>query len=361
MNKKPDSIYDEVLDFIQCPVEGRFEPIALRVFAYQFERNPAYRRYCEAMNKTPGTIGSWLEIPTVPTAAFKELDLACDRPEKVFFTSGTSQGPTQRGRHSVPRLDIYRASVLPNYTAHLLPDLAELRMLILAGSPVLWPHSSLTQMMEVIRQEYGGPDSVYFMTEAGLDLEGLSRSLREVCEQNRPVMLAGVTLAFHQFLDHCRERRMAFRLPPGSRIMDTGGFKGRKIELSKTELYRHYEEALGIPQTHIVNEYGMTEMSSQFYDNVLADHINGLSRPRHKRVPPWVRMRVMDPETLEERPPGSTGMLRHYDLANCGSVMALQTEDIGHTIGDGFEITGRATGSEARGCSLLVEEILRAR
>ena len=60
-------------------------------------------------------------------------------------------------------------------------------------------------------------------------------------------------------------------------------------------------------------------------------------------------------------PPGSTGMLRHYDLANCGSVMALQTEDIGHTIGDGFEITGRATGSEARGCSLLVEEILRTR
>ena len=361
MKSKTASIYDEVLDYIRHPVEGRFDPLALRVFSFQFERNPSYRRYCEAKDQTPDTIQSWREIPAVPTAAFKELDLVCDQPEKIFLTSGTSQGPTKCGRHSVPRLDLYRASVLPNFLAHLLPDLAELRMMILTGSPLLWPHSSLTHMMEVIRQEYGGPDSGYFITEAGLDIEGLSRSLREACEQGRPVMLAGVTLAFHQFLNHCRERRLAFRLPLGSRIMDTGGFKGRKVNLSPTDLYHRYEIVLGIPQTHIVNEYGMTEMSSQFYDNVLADHLSGLSRPRHKRVPPWVRTRVMDPETLEERPPGSTGMLRHYDLANCGSVMALQTEDIGHTIGDGFEITGRATGSEARGCSLLVEEILRTR
>jgi len=367
MKRKTDSIYDEVLDFIRHPVEGRFDPLALQVFAFQFERSPAYRRYCEAKDKTPDNVGSWREIPAVPTAAFKELDLVCDQPEKVFFTSGTTQGPTKRGRHSVPRLDLYRASVLPNFMAHLLPDLAELRMLILTGSPMLWPHSSLTHMMEIVRREYGGTDSGYFVTDAGLDLDGLSRSLREACMHNKPVMLAGVTLAFHHFLDHCEERRMTFRLPSGSRMMDTGGFKGRKINLSSSDLYHRYETVLGIPQTHIVNEYGMTEMGSQFYDNVLADHLNGLSRPRHKRVPPWVRTRVVDPETLEDQPPGSAGMLRHYDLANCGSVMALQTEDIGYTVGDGlpagqagFEITGRASGSEARGCSLLVEEILRA-
>jgi acyl-CoA synthetase (AMP-forming)/AMP-acid ligase II len=358
MNGNTDGIYEEVLDFIRHPVEGRFDTLALRVFAFQFERNPSYRRYCEAKNQTPDTVGSWRQIPAVPTAAFKELDLVCDRPEKVFFTSGTSQGPNKRGRHSVPRLDIYRASVLPNFTAHLLPDLAELRMLILTGSPAFWPHSSLAHMMEVIRQEYGGLDSVYYITDAGLDLEGLSRSLREACEQNRPVMLSGVTLAFHQFLDYCQARRVTFRLPPGSRIMDTGGFKGRKIDFSKTELYRRYEEGLGVSQTHIVNEYGMTEMGSQFYDNVLSDHLNGITRPRHKRIPPWVRTRVVDPETLEDRPPGSMGVLRHFDLANCGSVSALQTEDIGLAVADGFEITGRAADAEARGCSLLVEEIL---
>ncbi|MBI3596828.1 MAG: long-chain fatty acid--CoA ligase [Nitrospirae bacterium] len=363
MNKEASRIYQEVLGFIRHPVEDGFGSLALRVFAFQFERNPSYRRYCKSKNKTTATVASWREVPAVPTAAFKELELACGRPEKVFLTSGTSQGPAKRGRHSVPRLDIYRASVLPNFTAHLLPDLVELRMLILTGSPALWPHSSLAHMMEVVRQEYGGPDSAYYIKDTGLDIEGLFRSVAEACEQNKPVMLAGITLAFHQLLEYCRERRTAFRLPPGSRIMDTGGFKGRKIDLSQTELYRRYEAMLGIPQTHIVNEYGMTEMGSQFYDNVLADLLNGAldgrTLPRHKRVPPWVRTRVVDPETLEERPPGSTGMLRHYDLANCGSVMALQTEDIGHTVAGGFEITGRAAGTEARGCSLLVEEILR--
>ncbi|HTN42360.1 MAG TPA: long-chain fatty acid--CoA ligase [Nitrospiria bacterium] len=358
MNRKTDVIYEEVLDFIRHPVEGRFDTLALRVFAFQYERNPSYRRYCEAKNQTPDRVGSWREIPAVPTAAFKELDLACDRPEKVFFTSGTSQGPTKRGRHLIPRLDIYRASILPNFTVHLLPDLVELRMLILTGSPEVWPHSSLAHMMEVVRQEYGGPDSVYFISDAGLDLEGLFRSLRETCEQNRPVLLSGVTLAFHQFLDYCQARRASFRLPPGSRIMDTGGLKGRKIDLSKPELYRRFEEALGVPQTHIVNEYGMTEMGSQFYDNSLSDHLNGIARPRHKRVPPWVRTRAVDPETLEDRPQGSTGVLRHFDLANCGSVSALQTEDIGLEVADGFEITGRLAGTETRGCSLLVEDIL---
>lgn len=375
MDKKTDQIYDEVLDFIRHPVAGQFEPLALRVFEFQIGRNPSYRRYCESKGQTPDTIGSWHDIPAVPTAAFKDLELACDRPEKVFLTSGTSQGPSRRGRHPVPRLDIYRASILQNFTPHLLPDLADLQILILTGSPVIWPDSSLAHMMEVIRQEYGGPDSGYFFTEAGLDLDRLSRSLWEANEQNRPVLLAGVTLAFHQFLEHCQARRMTYRLPPGSRIMDTGGFKGRKIELSESDLYRQYENVLGIPQFSIVNEYGMTEMCSQFYDNVLADHQSGLSRPRHKRIPPWVRTRVLDPETLEERPSGSRGMLRHYDLANCGSVLALQTEDIGHTVGDGlaaarlpdgqgqagFEIEGRASGAEARGCSLLAEEMLRVR
>ncbi|HET6466153.1 MAG TPA: long-chain fatty acid--CoA ligase [Nitrospiria bacterium] len=363
MNRKTDSVYDEVLEFIRQPVHGKFEPLALRVFAFQFERNPSYRRYCEAKDKTPAGVGSWREIPAVPTAAFKEIHFACDRPEKVFFTSGTSQGPAKRGRHSVPRLEIYRAAVLPNFAAHLLPDGLLPRMLFLTGSPETWPHSSLAHMMELVHQEYGSGRADYYIDGSGLNIDRLLHSLSEACERDEPVILTGVTLAFHQILEQVRNHRLSFRLPPGSRIMDTGGFKGRKIDLSKIELYQRYEESLGIPQTHIVNEYGMTEMGSQFYDNVLADHINGASDdfvfPRRKRVPPWVRTRVVDPETLDDRPQGSTGVLRHFDLANCGSVSALQTEDIGRTFADGFEVTGRASGSEARGCSLLVEEILR--
>ena len=124
------------------------------------------------------------------------------------------------------------------------------------------------------------------------------------------------------------------------------------------------EKWLGVSSSYIVNEYGMTEMCSQFYDNVLADRVKGHPDPsypvRYKQIPPWVRTMVMDPETLEEVPHGTVGILRHFDLANCGSVMALQTDDMGYRIGlDGIEITGRATSAEARGCSLIVEELLR--
>ena len=146
--------------------------------------------------------------------------------------------------------------------------------------------------------------------------------------------------------------------------MDTGGFKGQRSEISKEELYRGYEEVLGIPKEFIVNEYGMTEMTSQFYDNVLLNHFQGRhalsadrQAPRHKTIPHWVRTTVVDPETLAEVPAGTVGILKHLDLANCGSVMALLTEDLGYAVADGFELAGRIEGAEARGCSLLIEEM----
>ena len=361
MAAQENRIYDEVMDYVQRPFEAGFEPLALKVFSHQFARNPTYRKYCEAKDRTPDTVASWREIPAVPTEAFKEVDFACGRPEKTFLTSGTSQGPAKRGRHPVPCLEVYRASALLNFSAHLLPDLSDLRMIILTGSPEIWPRSSLAHMMEMVRQEYGGEDAAYYINDTGLDIDRLLRTLTEACEHDKPVILLGITLAFHEVLEYTQTHRLRFHLPGGSRIMDTGGFKGHRIDLSKTDLYRRYEEVMGIPRTHIVNEYGMTEMCSQFYDTVLTDHLNGIACPRHKRIPPWVRTLIVHPETLEELPPGQTGLLRHYDLANCGSVMALQTEDIGHAVSDGFEITGRAAGAESRGCSLIVEELRRAR
>ena len=360
-------IYQDILNFIRHPIEEGFEPLALRLFAFQFKHNRPYRLYCENRGLTPICVNSWREIPAVPTAAFKEIDLACGPPEKIFLTSGTSQGPEKRGRHLMPRLDLYRASILSNFSTHFLPGLDKpgaTRMLILCGSPESWPHSSLSHMMEVLRLEYGSPDSAYYLNEYGLEFQTLRQALDAACEENKPLMLLGITLAFHQFMDYCRKNKIQFHLPPGSRLMDTGGFKGRKNRTSKTHLYSRYGEAFGISPTYIVNEYGMTEMASQFYDGGLAERFREnppeTTRPfeRYKIIPPWVRTRVMDPETLEELPPGSTGILRHLDLANAGSVMALQTEDLGRTFADGFEITGRAEGTESRGCALLVENLL---
>jgi hypothetical protein len=229
-------------------------------------------------------------------------------------------------------------------------------MLILAPAPDILPTSSLSHMLEVVRRTYGGEGSAYYFGEAGLDLTGLVQTLREVEMQREPVCLLGTSLALVHFVDACLDEGWGFRLPDGSRLMDTGGFKGQSRDLSRGELVRLYERVFGIRETSCINEYGMTEMGSQFYDNVLRDLVEKRSRPRFKEIPPWVRTRVLDPATLEDLPEGEVGLLTHYDLANCGSVMAIETEDLGCKIAEGFEVVGRAHGADTRGCSLTVEE-----
>ncbi|MFQ5882428.1 MAG: long-chain fatty acid--CoA ligase [Candidatus Methylomirabilales bacterium] len=356
-----EPVVERVLDFIREPRWEEFGALALEIFAFQCRQNPAYQRLCEQRRIAPEKISTWQEIPAVPTAAFKLLDLSCAPPEQVFVTSGTSQGPNRRGRHGFPWLKIYHTSLLQNFAEHLLPDGARLRMLILAPSPDLLPTSSLSHMLEVVREAYGGEGSAYWVGEKGLDLHGILRTLGEVERRQEPVCLLGTSFAFTHLLDFCLQEGWAFHLPEGSRLMDTGGFKGRSREVSREELFRLYQKVLGIPEAFCINEYGMTEMGSQFYDNTLKDRVRGLSRPRFKEIPPWVRTRVLDPATLEELPEGEVGLVTHYDLANCGSVMAVETEDLGYKIGEGFEVVGRAPGAEARGCSLTAEELQGSR
>jgi hypothetical protein len=365
MGNPLDAIAERVKRFIVSPSPGGFEPLALEVFAFQFQRNLPYRNYCLRKDKTPDTVSRWSEIPAVPTGAFKELELTSlepgKKPEAIFRTSGTTQGSGKPGRHLVADLSVYEAAILPNFADHLLPDKARLRMMILTGSPWLWPQSSLAYMMEAVRKAHGTEHSSYYIHDRGLNLESLIADLQTAESVGESVFLLGITPAIFELIDRVRSLGIKFSLPPGSRIMDTGGFKGRRTEISKGELYGLYREALGIPEEFIVNEYGMTEMSSQFYDNVLANHFRDRHEPRYKSVPPWVRTTVVDPETLEEAPRGTVGLLKHLDLANCGSVMALLTEDLGYATGNGFVLAGRVQGAEARGCSLLIEELVKQR
>jgi hypothetical protein len=140
--------------------------------------------------------------------------------------------------------------------------------------------------------------------------------------------------------------------------MDTGGNKGKGRAISRNGFLQSCWKYLKVAGYYCVNEYGMTEMASQFYDNVLYNRFRQSNEPRYKIGPPWVRTVVVDPETLTAVPTGQTGLLRHYDLANVGSVMAIQTDDLGYTTGAGFEISGRAPGAEARGCALVLDELL---
>ena len=350
---------------IRLPIEDdEFERLALRVFRHQFNNNEPYRRYCERRDRTPDSVQGWSDIPAVPTAAFKEAPLICGDPaeaEIVFRTSGTSQGPERRGQHYVRDLRLYETSALKNFQAHVLPDGARLRMIILALPVGLAPDSSLTWMLEKVRVHFGANGSDYFIDQAGLRLESLLAELAASETGERPLVLLGTAAGFLHLLEALKQRNRLLSLPPGSRLMETGGFKGQGREIPRDEFYEMLGVQLGLSQFYCVAEYGMTEMCSQFYDNVLRERALGRSpEQRYKVVPPWVRTQVVDAESLEELPAGQLGVLRHFDLANLDSVMAIQTDDLGITGADGFEILGRAAGSELRGCSIAMDQWLTA-
>ena len=352
------SVDTQVLDFIRNPQGKDFNALALAVFAQQFALNLPYQRFCRLRGHTPEKVTRWQDIPAVPTVAFKELDLTCGPPEKVFLTSGTTRGQEKRGRHLVPALALYHASAMAHFSACVLPDHRRLRTLALIPSPEARPQSSLTQMAAWIISDLSDTGSAYFIDTSGVHIDAFAEVLAQAQQEGTPVCILAITSALVAFFDWCETHDRHFALPGGSRLMDTGGNKGMQRPVSRNGILQSCWKYLKIAGYYCINEYGMTEMASQFYDNVLSNRFRQSNEPRYKIGPAWVRTLVVDPETLQEVPPGQVGILRHFDLANCGSVMAIQTDDLGYTVGDGFEITGRVPGAEARGCALMLEEIL---
>ncbi|HEY8518235.1 MAG TPA: long-chain fatty acid--CoA ligase [Candidatus Binatia bacterium] len=340
--------------------EARFDALARAAFAFQYEANPAYRAFCDRRRRTPDTVAGWRDIPAVPTAAFKTLDLACAPPEKVFLTSGTTRGKEQRGRHPVPRLDLYRTGALVHFRRMVLPDGACPRMVGLLGSPELLPDSSLTQMVEWLREDVAGGDGEYLVDEHGFDPARAADRIEQLAADGRPLCLIGVRVVFTSLFEWCAREERVLELPAGSRVVDTGGSKGGRT-LSDAGFLAACWNVVGVPGYYCVNEYGMTELCSQFYDDVLAARFAGENRPRRKLGPAWTRTVAVDPATLAPVPDGEPGLLCHFDLANAGSVLAVQTEDVGVMEADGrFRLLGRAPGAEPRGCALALADLLAA-
>ena len=334
-----------------------FEAWAQRIFRHQFERNGPYRAFCERRGVRPETVARWEDVPPVPAAAFRRAELACGPPEAIFRTSGTTD-PAARGRHLVPHLAVYRASALGAFEHFVLPDGARLVSMFLVPSPEQRPDSSLAQMCAWVGEAFGR-DVEWLVGASGLDVERLLARLAEAERRGDALLLAGVTSAFVQLFDACAARRLAFRLGPGSRVMDTGGAKGLGRLLSRAGFLRACWTVLGVAGYSCVNEYGMTELCSQRYDSVLRDRFDGRGlEPRRLLAPPWLRTRVLDPDTLAPARPGEVGLLCHHDLANVGSVSVVLTEDLGRAVGEnGIEVTGRAAGAAPRGCGLLLAEL----
>ena len=345
--------------------EARFNELALELFALQYESNPPYQRFCANNDVTPGSIRSWQDIPSIPVSAFKEMEITSLPPKersKVFLSSGTTEQRPSRHFHSGQSLQVYETSLLAWFRTHWIGEsasatkdpLLRLPLIILTPPPALAPHSSLVHMFECIRGAFGSAESAFMGTVDKhlawvLDERRIHEALEEAVVLDRPIGMLGTAFNLVHLLDYLTELGIEHRLPAGSRVIETGGYKGRSRSLSKRELYSSVTQSLGIPPSHIISEYGMSELSSQAYDR----RAGGQNRERCFHFPPWARVQIVSPETGREVGEGEAGLIRVHDLANVRSALAIQTEDLGVRSGAGFAFLGRVADSEPRGCSLM--------
>ncbi|HXR24928.1 MAG TPA: hypothetical protein VN742_06175 [Candidatus Binataceae bacterium] len=353
------SIFDEVLSFVRSPEPERFEHLALKVFRYQFDRIAPYREYCLSIGVAAEAVRSLDQVPPVSTVAFKYAELSGGPAERIFLTSGTSVGRSERGRHFVPRLEIYRASAMAHIGRMLFADNRRMPILAIHPTAERMPESSLGQMISWCIEDFGTETSVCAATPQGLEIVRAREFLEAAEHAGEPVGILGTTAACSALFETLRSDGKRIKLPARSRLMDTGGAKGQAQPLDAAAVAELAARWLGIEPALVINEYGMTEMCSQFYD---ATRFNSaFDAPPGERLklgPPWVRATALDPVTLAPVENGRLGLLSYFDLANVGSVSALLTEDLGTVERGGIRIIGRTPASEARGCALGIAQFL---
>ena len=353
-----DQLVHDLLDFIAAdqPNDDAFNAMALALFAHQFEHNQPFAKFARARGKTPRSVKHWTDIPAVPINAFKTLDLTCCPPGEaaaVFMTSGTTQGGL-RGKSYHPTLAVYDASMRRNFAERFMRGADHMAMGILFPTAEMMPNSSLAHYLNLAVQTFGTPGSGHLIGPDGIDFARLTADLERAEASGEPYGLLGASFSLVHALDGLQAQGRSFRLPPGSRILDTGGFKGQSRELELDEFYDALALTFGVPRADCINMYGMTELSTQFYDN------GNAVCPSVKSGPHWIRSRLVNPLTGAAVPKGETGVLAHTDLAHFNIVATILTEDAGIEVDDGFMLLGRVAGAEAQGCSMAVDEFLNA-
>jgi hypothetical protein len=232
--------------------------------------------------------------------------------------------------------------------SYLFPDFEDgkrCRILILAPSPELAPSMGMAIGMDQTRRAFGTSDSMFLLGKSGIHISKLLKALRESEASGVPVALIGATSAYVYFFQACRRKKMKFCLPPGSRICDGGGYRGRFGPMSREDYYGMVQDILGIPETHCVNVLGEAETATNLFDDSLRRHVKGLPRRKRTRpVPPWSRVRAMSIDDLTPLPDDEVGLFAHWDLANVPTVLAVITDNLGYTTDNGFgcEMVGRA-------------------
>ncbi len=315
-----------------------FEKLALEIFRLQYLENPVYNSYVNALGINPDGVDQLEKIPFLPISFFKTDQLKAGKfnVEVIFESSGTTQ--TANSHHHVKDISIYRESFCKGFE-RIYGSVKDYCIIGLLPSYLERGNSSLVYMVEDLIKQSGHRQSGFYLS----DFEKLKSTLNALETAKQKTILIGVTYALLDFAE-----RFPIKLQH-TIVMETGGMKGRRRELTRMEVHDQLKKAFG--QNEIHSEYGMTELLSQAY-----------SKEKGKfKCPPWMRVMIRDEEDplAVLKPPfqaeaAITGAINIIDLANVYSCSFIATDDIGKLYPDnGFEVLGRMDGSDLRGCSLL--------
>lgn len=318
----------------RCSSENEFNELALELFQWQSTNVPPYREFLTLLKVSPSEINTVEDIPFLPVSFFKSHNVLADgyTPERHFTSSGTTgQIPS---RHPVVDRMLYKNSYEKGFQ-HFYGDPKDYIFLALLPSYLEREGSSLIEMAAGLITESDHPDSGFFLD----NYDALKAQIRKKRTDSRKLFLLGVSFAL---LDLATEH--SIQMPENSIVMETGGMKGRRKEMIRSELHELLKNGLGVDQIH--SEYGMTELLSQAY----APNSGRFS------TPPWMRLFLRDTEDpLSAARPGKTGGINIIDLANIYSCAFLATQDLGRVHSDGgIEVLGRFDDAEIRGCNLMV-------
>ena len=339
------------------------DALLLTLADYQRAHVAPYARF-SAQRASGRAITTVDDVPALPTDAFRFARISSREPSedvRTFCSSGTTQDA--RSTHALQDLTLYDAAARTAARHALFPDRDQMALIVLAPHERELNDSSLSYMLARFIEWFGNDASTHVWPLERPELDRLTTRLEHAAAAHVPVALLGTSFAFVHAIDALHERR--FALPAGSRIMQTGGFKGRSREVAVDEMRGLLSDTFAVAPDLIVAEYGMTELSSQLYDDTLRTRVLGQAdelkpQPRRLWAPPWVRVSVVHPETLRPLPHGEQGLVRIDDLANLDSVAFIQTSDLGTLDEHGLTLHGRASDAVARGCSITAEQLLSA-
>ncbi|MAD97435.1 MAG: acyl transferase [Flavobacteriaceae bacterium] len=313
--------------------EQDFQNLALRVFNYQFENNSVYRSFCDLLYKHPSEVHRVEDIPFLPIQFFKSREVVSNqqKPEIIFSSSGTTGSITSK--HYVTDLQLYVNSFEKAFELFYGPA-SKYNILALLPNYLEREGSSLIYMVNHLIEKSQNPNSGFYLN----NLKELAIKLKELDQEGKPVLLIGVSFALLDLIEFEK-----FDLK-NTIVMETGGMKGRRKELTRNELHEALKSGFGVANIH--SEYGMTELLSQGYSKG-----NGIFE-----TPPWMKVLARDTEDpFHILGNSSTGGLNVVDLANFNSCSFIATQDLGKVHPNNtFEVLGRFDHSDIRGCNLMV-------